>query len=387
MRNILLFDVDGVLIHPEGYKVALRRTIDYFATLMGLPSINFTDDEISIFEACGLTNEWDSAAFAVGLLLTQALIRQPNLQADTLDGTFANMRKSTNAYPRPDFVGHVRRVAARNLNGDAPTPHALAYLQESARTSIYPFLQMFLGDIYSLDTPTTRIQQVHTLGSEGFAKTYDISAPFESESALLVHDVPLLSEASKTSLFQWREHPSHDFVVFTARPSLPPADADSSPVGYAPEGDFAVELLGFHNVPLIGAGRMQWLASHYNRTPGEYIKPYPVQALAAIGAAISGQEAASLHAAALLFEQKRLTGPLFQLTQQPNRVTVFEDSTGGIRATRLAVELLREAGVEIEFQAIGVSPHADKQAALSQVANQVVDDVNAGLNAIINVVE
>ncbi len=376
MRNILLFDVDGVLIHPEGYKVALRRTIDYFATLMGRPLIHFTDDEISIFEACGLTNEWDSAAFAVGMMLTQTLAEHPNLQADTLEGTFANIRQSTNTYSRPDFVSHVRQVAARNPNGDAPTPHALAYLQASAN---YPFLPLFLGDIYSLDTPTTRIQQVHTLGSDGFSQTYDMPAPFESESTLLVYDVPLLSETSKAALFNWREHPDHDFVVFTARPSLPPRDADCSPIGYAPEGDFAVELLSFHEVPLIGAGRMQWLASQYQRTPGEYIKPYPVQALAAIGAAISGQEAESLHAAAILFEQKRLTGPLSQLTHQPSRVTVFEDSTGGIRATRLAVELLREAGIEIEFQAIGVSPHADKQAALRQVASRVVDNINDGL--------
>jgi hypothetical protein len=179
---------------------------------------------------------------------------------------------------------------------------------------------------------------------------------------------------------KWREHPDHDFVVFTARPSLPPTDANANPIGYAPEGDFAVELLGFQDVPLIGAGRMQWLAPHYNRTPAEYIKPYPVQALAAIGAAISGKEAESLHAAAILFEEKRLTGPLSQLMEQPNQVTVFEDSTGGIRATRLAVELLREVGVEVEFQAIGVSPHADKQAALRQVANYVYNDVNEGLD-------
>ncbi|GIK62864.1 MAG: hypothetical protein BroJett018_06580 [Chloroflexota bacterium] len=384
MRNILLFDVDGVLIYPEGYKVALRRTIGYFGSLMGHPPIHFTDDEISIFEACGLTNEWDSAAFAVGLMLTQALAEHPNLQADTLEGTFANIRQSANPYPRRDFVSHVREVAARNSNGDAPTSHALAYLQEFAN---HPFLPLFLGDIYSLDTPTTRIQQVHTLGSDGFARTYGLPAPFETESTLLVYDVPLLSESSKATLFNWRNQPDHDFVVFTARPSLPPRDADSDPLGYAPEGDFAVDLLGFHDVPLIGAGRMQWIASHYNRTPGEYIKPYPVQALAAMGAAISGKEAESLHAAAILFEQKRLTGPLAELIHQPNRVTVFEDSTGGIRATRLAVELLRGAGVEIEFQAIGVSPHADKQAALRQVANQVVDDVNKGLNAIINMVE
>ncbi|CAG0953645.1 hypothetical protein ANRL2_00292 [Anaerolineae bacterium] len=382
MRNILLFDVDGVLIHPEGYKVALRRTIDYFGSLMGRPLINLTDDEISIFEACGLTNEWDSAAFAVGLMLTETLTEYPDLQADTLEDTFANIRQSANAYPRPDFVSHVRQVAARNHNGDAPTPYALAYLQASAN---HPFLPLFLGDIYSLDTPTTRIQQAHTLGSDGFSQTYDMPAPFESESALLVYDVPLLSETSKAALFNWREHPDHDFVVFTARPSLPPRDADCSPIGYAPEGDFAVELLGFHDVPLVGAGRMQWLASHYQRTPGEYIKPYPVQALAAIGAAISGKEAESLHSAAILFEQKRLTGPLAELTRQPNRVTVFEDSTGGIRATQLAVELLREAGVEIEFQAIGVSPHTDKQAALRQVANHVYNDVNEGLKAIIGV--
>ena len=72
-RTLILLDVDGVLIHPVGYKVALRDTVDYFAAAMGLPEINIDENEIAIFEACGITNEWDSGAMCVSALLLAAL--------------------------------------------------------------------------------------------------------------------------------------------------------------------------------------------------------------------------------------------------------------------------------------------------------------------------
>jgi hypothetical protein len=50
-----------------------------------------------------------------------------------------------------------------------------------------------------------------------------------------------------------------------------------------------------------------------------------------------------------------------------------------VNAIRLAVEQLKRAGLAVTFEAVGVSPNADKQAALARVADRVVDDVNAGL--------
>jgi len=109
-----------------------------------------------------------------------------------------------------------------------------------------------------------------------------------------------------------------------------------------------------------------------------------VQALAALGAAVSGSETEALLAAATLAEEGRLTGPLTALRESALRVVVFEDSAGGIRATQRATELLRGAGVDVRFEAVGVSPHADKRAALAELTPHVLDEVNAGLARVLN---
>jgi hypothetical protein len=58
---------------------------------------------------------------------------------------------------------------------------------------------MLFMDIYSLDTPTTLIQQVHTLGSENFTKTYQQNAPLERESYLIKYDTALLTVGRRGS--------------------------------------------------------------------------------------------------------------------------------------------------------------------------------------------
>jgi orotate phosphoribosyltransferase len=109
-----------------------------------------------------------------------------------------------------------------------------------------------------------------------------------------------------------------------------------------------------------------------------------VQALAAIGAAASGTEGAALESAAALYERGELTGPLAGLADRPARVIVLDDAITGIHAVRAAVERLREAGLDVMSEGIGVSPQADKRAALVQIAGRVVDDVNEGLALILD---
>ncbi|MBI5958872.1 MAG: hypothetical protein HY866_09070, partial [Chloroflexi bacterium] len=207
-----------------------------------------------------------------------------------------------------------------------------------------------------------------------------------SESYLAEYDLPLISPARREWLAQWSRKPEHGLAIFTARPSMAPTDLPENEssgqpqAGYAPEAELAAELVGLAGIaPLIGQGRVGWLAWRGGRSASDYVKPSPVQALAALGAALTGSETAALIAAAALFEQGQRIGPLADLDHQPTRVFVFEDSTGGIRAVRSAVELLRQTGLDITLQSVGVSPNADKRAALAEVADHLVDDVNSGL--------
>lgn len=391
-RTLILLDVDGVLVHPVGYKDALRATIDMIADQMGLPAPDLTYDEIAVFEACGLTNEWDSGAMCASALLLAALELRPDLQRDTLDATFAAIRDANLSFDRPDFIREARAIATARTDGHYPAATYRTLLATQVDPVLLPLLDTLLSDVYNvLGTPTTHLFQTHTLGSARFHETYGHPAPFESESFLAMRDHSLLSTESRARLLAWVGDPAHGAVVYTARPSLPPFDLASDaapgrgPIGYAPEAELALDLLELvGHLPLIGQGRVGWLAWRNGRAAADYIKPSPVQALAAIGAAASGYEMDALIAAAALAEQRELRGPLAELRDETIHVIVFEDSTGGIHATHGAVEQLQHAGINASFEAIGVSPHADKRAALNTVTDQVVDDINEGLALVLS---
>ncbi len=380
-HTCLLLDVDGVLVHAIGYRAALQATINYFAARMGLPEMAPDEDEIALFEACGISNEWDSGAMCLSALLASALTAHPHLRRDTVDETLAAIGQAGIALERPDFITLARAVSERRADGLHPSAIYLSMLGEQLSPDSLPLFSAMLNDVYDINTPTTQVFQTHTLGSARFAEAYGRPAPLESPSYLIEHDVPLLSDAMRARLLDWHAQPGHGAVVFTARPTLPPADLpERTTHGEAPEGELAMELLGLDGkLILIGQGRINWLARQYGRSGSAYVKPSPVQALAAIGAAATGEESAALCAAAELVERGALTGPLAALREGSTRVIVFEDTINGVRATRQAVDRLRAAGLDATCEAVGVSPHPDKRAALAEVADHVVDDVNAGL--------
>lgn len=385
-RTLILLDVDSVLVHPLGYKVAMAVLMDRIAAQMGQPPVGLSHDEIDLIEAHGLTCEWDSGAIFASMLLLAGLEQRPDLLRPTLDETLAALRRAGLALARPDFVGTARALGeamARHDSGYHPVP-SLFYLERLAdrvAADYLPLLSALLGDVYSVETPITRTFQTFTLGHELFAQVYGEPAPFESESLLLRHDRPLLDADSRERLLDWLDGGRCGAAIYTARPTLPPNDlGDPVPRGYAPEGELAARLLDLDGrLPIIGSGRMGWLAEQRGRQVAAYLKPSPVQALAAIGAAATGAEQAALEAAATLAEDGALTDPLAALAGQPTRVIVFEDSPGGLRAAARAVERLQEAGLDVTFEGVGVSPQADKRAALVPVADRLVPDVNAGL--------
>lgn len=386
MRTLILLDVDGVLIHPMGYKTALRDTIAIFASQLGFGTLHLSPDDIAFFEACGLTNEWDSATFCVGALLSTALQAYEQKQAIVHPTNFSDalaILRQAELPPltTPDFRRLASQVAELNKRHETPTNLCLSVLKSESPDHHHAILQTIFADIYSIDNPITRTQQVHTLGHLNFAQTYHQDALHESESYLVQHDTPLISPESIQKLLAWRDHSSKAFVIYTARPSHPPT-GDTH--GYAPEADLAVELLGLKSqVPLIATGRMEWIAEQYKRHVSEYVKPSPVQALAAIAAALSNNEILALKAAAALHEEKRVTDPFTRLHEKPTRVVVFDDSIGGLHAVKLATEFLQSFGLPIEFQAIGVAPEESKQNTLKKLTRFVVNDINEGLKNVL----
>jgi hypothetical protein len=126
---------------------------------------------------------------------------------------------------------------------------------------------------------------------------------------------------------------------------------------------------------------MQWLAQECGGDADMCVKPAPIHALAAIGAALCGDEKSGLLGAHALVEEGRLQAPFAEVVDQGISVTVFEDSAGGVQAVERGAEMLRAAGAECRFAARGIATHPEKCANLEKVGASVFPDVNAALRA------
>jgi len=142
-----------------------------------------------------------------------------------------------------------------------------------------------------------------------------------------------------------------------------------------------MQLLGM-DYPLIATGRVQWLAAKVNVPFESVTKPAPIQALAAIGAALTREEANSLLAAHALMARGELIGPLTRLKNYTTHVWIIEDGILGMQATHGAIDLLKLNGLEIHAHAIGIAAGGPKAAALVPLSECVLADVNTALEYI-----
>jgi hypothetical protein len=197
---------------------------------------------------------------------------------------------------------------------------------------------------------TMRIFQHYTLGSRAFSQTYALPAEIESESLLQEHDRPNINDAVREKLRQSGAH----LAAFTARPSGPPREIDAPPLGYAPEAEIALELVDLSDIPLISFGRLQYLGEQRGYDPETLLKPSPVQALAGIAAALTGDEWSALQAACDWYETGQLKGLLAELPRVFD-VSIVEDTLVGIRSVRTAGEILQKAGYDVTVRAYGMT--------------------------------
>ena len=368
MKPLFLFDVDGVLVDARGYLRALQDTVAHFAQRMGVGDPVLTEEEVRAGEAHGLTSEWDSAPTYILALLIERLRREPSLALPApWEDALAVLAARPLALPHPNYMTLVARVGKRR-RGFKETSHAVrAVLRDDAqalpatqREAVGAILDELLADTHNFArAPITQYFQHLVIGSEGVAKTYGVAPYFEARPYLLDYDVAELSPETaawlREAVADRRIHP----VIYTARPSLPPNGVTASMNGYSPEAELAQTLVGLESWPLIGLGRLQWLAARCGGQVAQMVKPSPVQALAAIGATV-GPETDALEAAWTFHETGELREPLADLGA--TTVHIFEDTVGGMAAVRSAVESLRAAGVDIRWQPYGITPEIGAKA-------------------------
>lgn len=380
---VFLIDLDNVLVEPRGYRMAIQSTLAYFTEKMGLGDLYPGEDVIASLEAINMTSEWDITP----ILLTsvfESLLEQ-NIKLDLPGDLLAAcevVRVAEVKTPVMDISALAKILGEYFKPGMEYASLAFELNRFSAANPPFPLLveHSLLNDLL-LNTRllngalTTRVFQHFTLGSKRFEQLTGQPRMFESDSYLERFDQVLLSTSSRDRLLDVWKNRKLGAAIYTARPSLPETEGASS-YHYSPEAEVALETLGLVELPLIGAGKIGWLADRMNVPAHEFVKPSPVQALAAIAAAVTRQIGVSLRAAA----DFHLNGTLGLFKDfQALSIHVFEDSGGNTASVRRAVDQLSKAGLSCSFTAWGISENPVKQQALLNTGAKLVPEINQAI--------
>ncbi len=388
--NLLLFDVDGVLVYDHAYRAGVIAVLNYFGSLMGLAAPVIDEPAIEAFHAHSYTNEWDMVPFGVGVMLIETLARAPHARL-AASPPIEFLRQIRADYPDRfpyeqylDQTDHVRGKPSAKAQAVLLSASDRLIGDDHARQLAQALVRELLANPYDLaHAITTQIFQEHALGSTVYEETYGLPPHFDLPGLLQTEDQPALLPTGKAAIDALAQSGRAHVCVYTARPSLPPADAPDDltlrAAGYSPEAEMAVQLVDLQAYPLIASGRMLWLSRLVNRPVETLTKPAPVQALAAMAAALSKQESASLIAAYQLMARGELAEPFASLRSEPLHVWVFEDALPGLHASRGAIELMRQHDIDAHLHGIGIAAGGPKVEALKSVCEIIVPDVNVAI--------
>jgi hypothetical protein len=386
--NLWLFDIDGVLIRPGGYRAALKKTVEYFSVLFSLGPHTLTDADIDIFESFGITSEWDSGAICTAAQLLHIwkaggdLPPGPGIDEDT---EFPSAPAPMKTF---DFGAVAREVGALNAEGGYPSDTALQIFLDEGRKAwpVNPglsrldgWLRLFLEETRNFDrSPTIRVFQAFALGTEAYQETYGIDPPLESESLLAELDVPNIGTSGLGTIRDLTECGKIGASVFTSRPTRPTGLYNSRPDN-SPEAEIPLQTLGL-DLPLAGYGQMRWLADLHGQRTDAYLKPSPVHAIACIGLAVGIPEQDALEGAWSIAEEDGVPAVFDPLRYEVNPITLFEDTPTGIRSLQQATRILEKSGFQFDLQLIGISGSPEKKRVLEGFGARIFPTLDEGVD-------
>ncbi len=394
-KRVFIFDIDGVLLKPGGYRRATADTIRAYCEQMRLTDLSPDNHVIALLEAAGITCEWDHVPMFLAMIIDAAVegcgVR---LDVEELDDAIAWVGERGNDLKSVNYEPKVVEIRKHQVRGKAFSEALLQALQAGRCNGLFQHLPTrLLEDLFSntrdvLQCKTTRAFQARVLGSEIFFNTYGVRADVEFESYLTKYDHCLLSDAARNDLASLRARGAACVAAATARYSLPPVKAAEEHQLYSPEAELAMALIGFNDVPLIGYGSLNYLAEQFGHSGERLLKPVPVQALAAIGAACGNSTWDALRWAYQLVAGReyftdlpKMRGDFHLPVVLPDalEIHIFEDSPIGIQACIDGAEILNQMGHVTDLFAWGITNHPAKADALERVGAKVFADVNLAL--------
>ena len=359
--EICIFDMDGVLIRSGGYHKALKDTVRFIGAEFGYEEAILSDEQISRFEALGISSEWHSSAFCKAMMLLQkARDEKMRVSREHLDGHL-DLDDLFNAIAeQPMHIAPVNRGKVAVVN--------IAKQYGVAADSAMQVLENSI----SIDTSETiNVFEELVLGSARYHQVYGKKPRFSKESYLLEYDRKLLEDSAADKVVQWANEPGHGAALMTNRPSKGPMNFRKSP-----DAELGLGMIGLDSLPVIGFGEVSWLAEQSGKKVEEIGKPGMAHALAAILAACGWPIMKSLEYSILESDDTRI-GELQQL--KGSTILVFEDTPAGIVAVQEAVDFLNQAGLDIHVKKYGIGDEEAKIEALTAQGAVIYPEINRAL--------
>lgn len=385
---IWLFDIDGVLVQPGGYRAAVRETVNHFTRQMGLGDFAPPDEVYAIFESQGITCEWDMVPITLALIL-EAASAQMGRGFDSFESALGVLRQHDLSTLAVDFAPILRALGSIVQPGVAPADSLLALVEEGQGLAFFPRLagQGVLRDLLAhsrrpVQSRTTHVFENFVLGHERYYQALGLPVEVQSESLLETLDRPLLLSETRELVRAWIAQGRLRASAYTARPSSA-VEVLTEPLAVClPEAEAALRLVGFEDLPLIGSGQTGELSVRLGEPEDRLTKPAPYHALAAAASAwTGGDRGAALAWVAKVFRAFERGEAMPAESPLPGRLHlhVFEDSPTGMRGGKAAAELLAAMGIHARVHLWGITTHPEKARALENQGATVFPDINTAV--------
>jgi len=376
--TIFLSDIDGVLIQPNGYFHAFEDAVNIFTSRMGMPDFSPNHYEYSLFEAQGITCEWDMIPISLAILFEEYIKQYPEvILPDTLEEASQELRKKPISQ-RIAYSHSICQLKCLMQPGIAPAEAVLSAVKNELNKELFPrmaktkLMENMLRNTRNIyQCETSALFETLVIGTELFSKAFGCLNNIQSESYLKKFDQINLDQEISERIKNHQRAGRLGIATYTARPNLPPQGYSKGMNGFLPEAELAAELLGWNSVPFIGYGSLTALAREKGITEEELIKPRPVQPLAALLASCGMGVWDALLAAWEVYN-----GGELPFRGDVLHVHAFEDARNGLLAVKSMGDLLRQQGIEVEIHLWGVATNAHKVQSLEEVGAQVFGNVN-----------
>lgn len=396
----MLFDIDGVLINPSGYRKAIHDTTRYFLDTLGFSKISINEEIITSFEAMGIISEWDMIPLYLLSIVDLAL--NNNTRQEKLN----NIQECYHFFYPLNFRMDQDEIIEKVLyfkefleDGFSIFESILLKNYQQNSVEIFKNVRRFIPWLFknwfieSRNVKKSELLQYFqnlTLGNDLFQKITGFDPFLVSEPYLKKYDYPILTVENVNKISSFTVNGNILPAIITARPSAFPngVPSEKSQLNF-PEAELALSCLNLEQIPCVGFGAFEYLGIHKNKNGDQFVKPSPIHALTAILHSSGLDLRESLECAydyVFLKDHFRIVKYLSEFTA-PINVCIFEDSAIGIQSLSKSCELLRRDGLEINMIAYGIATSENKKAALKKENAIIFPTINEAFSAHIDLLK